>query len=77
MTLKKINFGIRINENLTKILDEIVKDSEYLKPTRSELIEAILHAFFKSKISHLEKGRELIIIKRKEEGSMHTVHNQI
>ncbi len=66
MTSNKISFGIRINEDLTQKLDEIVKNSKFLSSTRAELIESILHAFFKSKLNHLEKGRELIIIKRKD-----------
>ncbi|MBI5253771.1 MAG: ribbon-helix-helix protein, CopG family [Euryarchaeota archaeon] len=65
MNNDKINFGIRIDTNLAKKLDEIVKESGYLNISRSEVVEAVLTAYFKSDASHGEKARELIILKRK------------
>ncbi|NIO23005.1 MAG: hypothetical protein GTN38_03195 [Candidatus Aenigmarchaeota archaeon] len=55
-----------MDKNLVEKLDKIVKESEYLNTNRSEVIESILKAFFKSKFNHLEKSRELVIIGRKE-----------
>ena len=62
-----MSFGIRIRKELVEKLDEIIKASLYLKPTRSELIEAIIDAFFSSKLDHVERGKEFIITKRKRE----------
>ena len=61
-----LSFGVRMDKNLVERLDKIVKESEYLNTNRSEVIESILKAFFKSKFNHLEKSRELVIISRKE-----------
>lgn len=61
----KINFGVRIDINLAEKLDKIVKDSEYLNISRSEVVEAILSAYFKSDIKHANKVRELVILKRR------------
>ncbi|KXB06689.1 transposase [candidate division MSBL1 archaeon SCGC-AAA382C18] len=62
---RKISFGVNIDENLVKELDMIVDNSEYLQVSRSEVVEAILTAYFKSDIDHEKKARELIIRKRK------------
>jgi len=64
---ESISFGIRLKKALVEKLDFIVKESSYLKPTRSELIEAIISAFFSSKFDHVEKGKEFLITKRKKE----------
>ena len=65
MNGSKISFGIRIDEELVNKINEIVEKSRYLNASRSEVVETILAAFFKSEINHSEKVRELIIIKRK------------
>ncbi len=43
----------------------IVDSSEYLQVSRSEVVEAILTAYFKSDVDHEKRVRELIIRKRK------------
>jgi len=67
MTDKKINFGIRLDKRLVESLDEIVKESPDLNTTRSELIDAIIEAFFASKFDKTAKGREFVVIKRRKE----------
>ena len=62
---KTVNFGIRIDKGLAEKIDNIVKESEYLNLNRTEVIESILKAFFKSDVNHLEKSRELVIRNRK------------
>ena len=61
----KTSFGIRIREDLVKELENIVEESEYLDVSRSEVVEAILIAYFRSDVDHGERVRELIIKKRK------------
>ncbi|KXA93052.1 transposase [candidate division MSBL1 archaeon SCGC-AAA259E22] len=63
--MPKINFGVTIDEELRKELDKIVGESEDLDLSRSEVVETILTAFFKSSVDHAKKARELIIKKRK------------
>ena len=63
--MPKIKFGVTIDEELRKELDKIVGESEYLDLSRSEVVEIILTAFFKSSVDHTKKVRELIIRKRK------------
>ncbi|KXB00193.1 transposase [candidate division MSBL1 archaeon SCGC-AAA259M10] len=65
MKERKISFGVRISEDLVKELDKIVDESEYLDVSRSEVVEAILLAYFKSNVDHEKRARELIIRKRK------------
>ncbi|KXA95343.1 transposase [candidate division MSBL1 archaeon SCGC-AAA259I07] len=62
---RKISFGVNIDENLVKELDEVVESSEYLHASRSEVVEAILTAYFRSDVNHEKKARELIIRRRK------------
>ncbi len=64
--MPKTKFGVTIDEKLTKELDKIVNESEYLDLSRSETVEAILTAFFKSNSNHTKKARELVIRKRKD-----------
>ncbi|KXB04183.1 transposase [candidate division MSBL1 archaeon SCGC-AAA382A03] len=62
----KTSFGIRIRDSLGKELDKIVEESKYLDVSRSEVVEAILIAFFRSDVDHGERVRELVIKKRKD-----------
>ncbi|KXA97273.1 transposase [candidate division MSBL1 archaeon SCGC-AAA259I14] len=62
---RKISFGVNIDENLVKELDKVVESSEYLHASRSEVVEAILTAYFRSDVNHEKKARELIIRRRK------------
>jgi len=53
----KMKFGISINKELVKKIDAIVEQSDYLKISRSELIETILEKFM---FEHIDK-KELAI----------------
>ncbi|KXA93871.1 transposase [candidate division MSBL1 archaeon SCGC-AAA259M10] len=61
----KTSFGIRTDEDLAKNLDKIVEESDDLNVSRSEAVESILMAYFKSDTDHVKKVRELVIRKRK------------
>lgn len=65
MKQAKIKFGVAMDKDLIKKLDNIVNESQYLNVSRSEVVEAIIAAYFKSDARHLEKARELVIMKRK------------
>lgn len=56
---RKISFGVNMDENLVKELDKIVEGSEYLPVSRSEVVETILTAYFKSDVDHEKRVREL------------------
>lgn len=53
----KIKFGVSINKELVQKIDEIVVQSDYLKVSRSELIEVILEKFL---FEHMDE-KELAI----------------
>lgn len=53
----KIKFGVSINRELVQKIDEIVVQSDYLKVSRSELIEVILEKFL---FEHMDE-KELAI----------------
>jgi metal-responsive CopG/Arc/MetJ family transcriptional regulator len=74
MVKKRISLGIRLKDDLVDKLDKMVNHLDHINPTRSELIESIITAFFKSEFDHIEKGRELILTKRKDK-IVHPVHN--
>ena len=61
----KVKVGFSIDEEIVKQLDSVVESSGYLQTSRSELVDAILAAFFKGQEKPLEKGRRLIILRRK------------
>jgi len=60
--MSKNKIGVALGSDVIAKLDEIIELSADLKMTRSDIINAILKAFFASKISHIEKGREIVII---------------
>ena len=62
---RKIKFGVSIDQKIVQKIDGMVQESSDLKATRSEMVEAILTAYFRSQIKHGEKARELIIARRK------------
>ena len=49
----KIKFGVSINKELVQKIDEIVVQSDYLKVSRSELIETILEKFM---LEHMDEN---------------------
>jgi len=65
MTGRKIKFGVSLDQKIMEMIDGLVQGSSDLRATRSEIIEAILTAYFRSQIKHSEKARELIITRRK------------
>ena len=66
----KIKFGISINKELVQKIDGIVEQSDYLKISRSEIIESILEKFV---LGHMDEKElainavELVIRNRKGE----------
>jgi len=66
----KIKFGISINRELVQRIDGIVNQSDYLKVSRSEIIEVILEKFI---LGHMDENElaidavELVIRSRKGE----------
>jgi len=66
----KVKFGISINKELVQKIDGIVEQSDYLKISRSEIIEAIL---WKYVLKHMDEKElainavELVIRNRKGE----------
>lgn len=63
---KKIKIGIAVDKDVVEKLDEIASSSTYLDTSRSEIINVILRAFFKSNVNQTEKARELVIRYRKD-----------
>jgi metal-responsive CopG/Arc/MetJ family transcriptional regulator len=63
--MSKNKIGVALSSDVIAKLDEIIELSTDLKMTRSEIINAILKAFFASKANPIEKGREIVIRCRK------------
>jgi len=61
----KIKVGFAIEEEIVRELDSVVKSSRDLQASRSELVDAILAAFFKRQEKSVEKARKLLIMRRK------------
>ena len=64
--MKKMKIGIAVDKDVVEKLDEIASSSTYLDTSRSEIINVILRAFFKSDVNQTEKARELVIRYRKD-----------
>ena len=58
-------FGVSITDDLVEELDELTEQCVDLQASRSEVVEAILTAYFQSEIDHEARVRELIIRRRK------------
>lgn len=65
MAKKVVRTGISLDSKIAKKLNHVVKRSPELKADRSEVINSILHEYFKNNISFLEKSKQIIIKKRK------------
>ena len=66
----KIKFGVSIDKELVKKIDDIVVQSDYLKVSRSELIETILEKFMFEHMDEKERAIDavgLVIRSRKGE----------
>jgi len=61
-----MKIGIAVDKDVVEKLDEIASSSTYLDTSRSEIINVILRAFFKSDVNQTEKARELVIRYRKD-----------
>jgi metal-responsive CopG/Arc/MetJ family transcriptional regulator len=66
MDVKKMKIGIAVDKDVLEKLDKIANASAYLDTSRSEIINVILRAFFKSNVNQTEKARELVIRYRKD-----------
>jgi len=58
-------FGVSISDELVEELDELTEQCVDLQASRSEVVEAILTAYFQGDIDHETRVRELIIRRRK------------
>ena len=50
--------------HISKRLEDLAQQINELKVSKSEFVEAILAAYFKSPVDHKEKAKELIMSKR-------------
>ena len=64
---KKTSFGIRLEDQVAKKLDEIVTNMKDIRANRSEIVETIVSAYLKANIKHFDKTKELVMRKRKGE----------
>ena len=65
--IKKETVAAKITEKTKEKIDQIVKESEYLGLTKSEVVSEILEMYFDAKHAHGEKIRERVIKRRKKE----------
>jgi len=62
----KVKVGVSLDKEILREIDAIVESSKHLNIKRSQIIEAILTAFFKSPFDHAEKARDLVVRRRTE-----------
>jgi metal-responsive CopG/Arc/MetJ family transcriptional regulator len=63
--MAKEKFGVAVDEEIVREVDELVAECDDLGASRSEIVEAILTAFIQSESDHATQVREVIIRKRK------------
>jgi len=63
--MAKEKFGVAVDEEIVREVDELVAECDDLGVSRSEIVEAILTAFVQSEADHVERARKIIIRKRK------------
>jgi len=63
--MSNTEFGVSIADDLVEELDELTEQCVDLQASRSEVVEAILTAYFQSDIDHEARVRELVIRRRK------------
>jgi len=63
--MSSTEFGVSIADDLVEELDELTEQCVDLQASRSEVVEAILTAYFQSDIDHEARVRELVIRRRK------------
>ena len=63
--MAKEKFGVAVDEEIVREVDELVAECDDLGVSRSEIVEVILTAFVQSALNHAERVREIIIRKQK------------
>lgn len=63
--MSNTEFGVSVADELVEELDDLTEQCVNLQASRSEVIEAILTAYFQGNIDHEARVRELIIRRRK------------
>ena len=63
--MSNTEFGVSVAGELVEELDELTDECVDLQASRSEVVEAILTAYFQSDVDHEARVRELIIRRRK------------
>ncbi|MDL0119648.1 ribbon-helix-helix protein, CopG family [Halobacterium salinarum] len=63
--MAKEKFGVAVDEEIVREVDELVAECDDLGVSRSEIVEAILTAFVQSESNHAARVREIIIRKRR------------
>ena len=64
--MSRTKFGIAVSEDVVTDLEAVVEECEDLQASRSEVVEAILTAYFASEADHTERVRELVIRRRND-----------
>ncbi|SDK14067.1 hypothetical protein SAMN05216226_12310 [Halovenus aranensis] len=63
--MSNTEFGVLVTDELVEELNELTEECVDLQASRSEVVEAILTAYFQSDVDHEARVRELIIRRRK------------
>ncbi len=63
--MAKEKFGVAVDEEIVREVDELVAECDDLGAVDSEIVEAILTAFVQSEAKHVERVREIVIRRRK------------
>ncbi len=74
----KVRIGISFDPEVMDALDDQVRSSSDLALDRSEIVNAVVKAFFKAGLDHRGRARELVIMNRNrhlELDSVHAVHD--
>ena len=66
--MTKEKFGVAVDEEIVREVDELVAECNDLGVSRSEIVEAVLTAFVQSETNHVERVRE--IITRRQKGTL-------
>ena len=64
-TWQKEKFGVAVDEEIVREVDELVAECDDLGVSRSEIVEAILTAFIQSESDHAKQVRKVIVRKGK------------
>ena len=63
--MAKTKFGVSLDDEIAREIDELVDECADLGANRSEIVEAVLMAYLESDVDHVSRVRELIIRRRK------------